>query len=90
MIHKDLKSENCLLDATGTLKIADLGVSPVDRALLEEKKEQVVDVVARGLKDLYWATPEEARQEKNGEVIGWLVDWLVGWLRDHVLCGFII
>lgn len=65
MVHKDLKSENCLLTADGSLKLADLGVAAVDTTLLQEKKEQNADVVERGLKDNYWAAPEEARKGQS-------------------------
>lgn len=63
MVHKDIKSENLLLTSDGHLKVADLGVSPLDPMLLLQRQETVADVVRRGLKDRYWASPEEARKE---------------------------
>jgi len=54
VLHRDLKSENILLDKNNTAKLADLGVAQVD-SLLEDKEAKVVEI---GLQDQRFISPE--------------------------------
>ena len=57
VVHRDIKSENILLDDESHAKWADLGVAQVD-SLIEQEE---TDVAKFNRKDVFWASPEEAR-----------------------------
>jgi WD40 repeat protein/serine/threonine protein kinase len=55
ILHRDLKSENVLLDSLGRTKLSDMGLAQADELLAKND----VDVVRRYFGDTRYASPEE-------------------------------
>ena len=62
IVHRDIKTENILVDENNHAKWADLGVSQVDDLLVED-----AGVMAENnIKDRTWASPEEMKPGARG------------------------